>query len=71
MLSAIRLALRTVGHEQRLSTVDHLDELRTRMILSLVVVAVAFGVCFWQNGRLLHVINRPLAHQTQQQVRAG
>ena len=32
---------------------------------------VAFGFCFWQNHRLLHVIDRPLAHQTQEQVRAG
>ena len=35
------------------------------------MVAVAFGVCFWQNHRLLHLINTPLAHQTQQQVRDG
>ncbi|MBV8217995.1 MAG: twin-arginine translocase subunit TatC [Solirubrobacterales bacterium] len=60
-----------VGHEDTLSTVGHLDELRTRLIRSLVVIAVAFGVCFWQNNRLLHLINRPLAHQTQAQVRAG
>jgi sec-independent protein translocase protein TatC len=32
---------------------------------------VAFGLCFWQNDRLLHLINAPLAHQTQQQVRDG
>ena len=60
-----------VGHADRLSTVGHLDELRTRLILSLLAIAVAFGVCFWQNNRLLHVINRPLARQTQAQVRAG
>jgi sec-independent protein translocase protein TatC len=71
MLGAIRTALRTVGHEEQLSTVGHLDELRTRLIASLAVIAVAFGVCFWQNHRLLHVIDRPLAHQTQEQVRAG
>jgi sec-independent protein translocase protein TatC len=71
MLSAIRTAAGTVGPEDRLSTVGHLDELRTRLILSLVVIGVAFGFCFWQNNRLLHVINRPLARQTQAQVRAG
>ncbi len=71
MLRAIRTALQTVGHDEQLSTVGHLDELRTRLIASLVVIGVAFGVCFWQNHRLLHVIDRPLAHQTQEQVRAG
>lgn len=42
-----------------------------RLIVSLVAVAVAFGICFWQNHQLLHLINQPLAHNTQQQVRAG
>lgn len=71
MLRAIRAALKTVGYDERLSTVGHLDELRTRLIVSLAVVGVAFGACFWQNNRLLRVIDRPLAHQTQAQVRAG
>jgi sec-independent protein translocase protein TatC len=71
MLSAIRSTVRTIGHEDRLSTVGHLDELRTRLIASLVVLAVAFGFCFWQNHALLRLINAPLAHQTQAQVRAG
>jgi sec-independent protein translocase protein TatC len=71
MLSAIRSTIRTIGHEDRLSTVGHLDELRTRLIASLVVVAVAFGFCFWQNHALLRLIDSPLAHQTQAQVRAG
>ena len=35
------------------------------------MVAVAFGFCFWQNHALLHLIDSPLAHQTQQQVRDG
>jgi sec-independent protein translocase protein TatC len=64
-------ALRPVGHEDRLSVVGHLDELRTRLIVSALAVVVAFGVCFWQNHRLLHLIDSPLAHQTQQQVRDG
>jgi len=71
MLGVIRGSLRTVGHDQQLSAVDHLDELRSRLIVSLSVVLVAFGLCFWQNHRILHVINLPLAHQTQAQVRAG
>jgi sec-independent protein translocase protein TatC len=53
-------AIRTIGHEDHLSLVEHLEELRTRLIVSGVVLAVAFGVCLWQNHALLHLINRPL-----------
>lgn len=62
---------RPISHDARLSVVDHLDELRTRLIVSLIAVAVAFGICFWQNHELLHLVNQPLSNQTQQQVRAG
>jgi sec-independent protein translocase protein TatC len=62
---------RAVGHDERLSVVGHLDELRTRLIISLLALAVAFGLCFWQNSRVLRLIDLPLAHQTQEQVRAG
>jgi sec-independent protein translocase protein TatC len=68
---AVATSVRRVGHEQRLSLVDHLDELRTRLIVSLAALAVAFGFCLWQNHKLLHLINRPLSQQTQKQVRAG
>ena len=53
-------ALRPIGHEDRLSIVDHLDELRSRLIVSGIVLAIAFGVCFWQNNALLTVLNRAL-----------
>ena len=52
--------LRPIGHEDRLSIVDHLDELRTRLIICLAALSVAFAVCFWQNHALLDVLNRAL-----------
>jgi sec-independent protein translocase protein TatC len=64
-------ALRPIGHEDRLSLVDHLDELRSRLILSGVVLAIAFAVCLWQNHELLHIINKPLQAQTKKQVAKG
>ncbi len=64
-------AIRTIGHEDRLSLVEHLDELRTRLILSGAVLAVAFGFCLWQNHALLKIINHPLKTQTQKQVARG
>jgi sec-independent protein translocase protein TatC len=66
-----RSALRSISHDEQLSVVGHLDELRTRLLVSLAVVLVAFGFCFWQNHALLRLIDSPLAHQTQQQVRDG
>ena len=54
--------LRPIGHEDRLSIVDHLDELRSRLFVCLSVLLVAFGLCFWQNTRLIHVLNRALPH---------
>ena len=51
-------AIRTIGHEDRLSLVDHLDELRMRLIFSAVALAVAFGFCLWQNHALLGDLRR-------------
>src|SRR5580704_6696371 len=65
------VAVGSIGHEERLSVVEHLHELRGRLIISLAALAVAFGFCFWQNHALLNIINKPLAHETQKQVTAG
>ena len=54
--------LRPIGHDDRLSIVDHLDELRSRLIVCLAALLVAFAVCFWQNHALLDVLNRALPH---------
>ncbi len=54
--------LRPIGHDDRLSIVDHLDELRGRLIICLAALVVAFGLCFWQNQALLRIVNRALPH---------
>ena len=64
-------AIGNIGQEDRLSVVEHLDELRGRLIISIAALAVAFGFCMWQNHALLKIINKPLSHQTQKQVRDG
>ncbi len=64
-------AIRTIGHEDRLSLVDHLDELRTRLLVCGVALALAFGLCLWQNHVLLEWLTKPLSKQTQQQVLRG
>jgi sec-independent protein translocase protein TatC len=64
-------AIRSISHEDRLSLVDHLDELRTRLLVSAAVLVIAFGLCLWQNHTLLEVINKPLVQQTRKQVAEG
>jgi sec-independent protein translocase protein TatC len=64
-------AIRPISHEDRLSLVEHLEELRTRLIISAVVLAVVFGFCLWQNHELLHILNKPLQTQTKKQVAKG
>ena len=43
-----------------MTLVEHLDELRNRIIVSVAVLVVACGLCFWQNHLLLHIANQPL-----------
>jgi sec-independent protein translocase protein TatC len=54
------VARRPIGHDDRLTLVEHLDELRSRIVISIVAFAVALGLCFWQNHLLLKVVNHPL-----------
>lgn len=57
-------ALKPIGHEDRLTIVDHLDELRSRLIVCAATLAIAFAFCFWQNGALLDLLNKPLKEST-------
>lgn len=57
--------LRPVGHEDRLSLVDHLGELRTRLVVCVLALLVAFGIAFWQEDRVLEILNVPLAASSQ------
>jgi sec-independent protein translocase protein TatC len=52
--------MRPVSHEDQLTLVEHLDELRTRIVVCLLVLGVALGLCFWQNHLLLEIASGPL-----------
>src|SRR3954451_22256748 len=56
------LPLRAVAHGERLTVIQHLSELRARLLLSVAVLAVLFAGCLSQSRSLLHVLNAPLAH---------
>ena len=53
-------AFRHVGHEDRLSLVEHLTELRVRIVVCLVAFVAATGICMWQNHAVLKILNHPL-----------
>jgi len=61
-------AIRPIEHEARLPVLDHVGELRVRLMVALAAFAVAFGFAFWQNHAVLSLLDRPLAHAT---VHAG
>src|SRR3954465_5884298 len=52
--------LRPASFEDRFTLVEHLDELRTRIVVSISAFGAAFALCFWQNSRLLDIANAPL-----------
>jgi sec-independent protein translocase protein TatC len=53
--------LKPIAHEERLSLVEHLDELRTRVIICIIAFAITFGLCLWQDDLVLRIVNEPLA----------
>jgi sec-independent protein translocase protein TatC len=52
--------LKPIGHEDRLSLVEHLDELRTRIFIGLAAFAICFAFCLWQNDAILDALNKPI-----------
>ena len=57
--------IKPIDHEDRLSIVEHLDELRSRLIVCALVFVVSLGLCFWQNDLLLDIANDPLGSHRQ------
>src|SRR5918998_6660495 len=57
MATALR---KPVAHDDRLSLVEHLDELRSRIMICGAAFLLCVGLCFWQNDRILDIMNVPL-----------
>jgi sec-independent protein translocase protein TatC len=67
----VATAIRPVGYDDRLSVVEHLDELRNRLIISVGVLVVAFTLCLVFNHQLLSVVNHPLKETTEKRTQEG
>ena len=52
--------LRPIGHEDKLPLVDHLTELRKRLLICALTLVAAFTVCFWQNNAILDIVTQPV-----------
>src|SRR5215218_11117955 len=63
--------VKAVSHEDRLTLVEHLDELRSRLIVCIVVFGVALALCFWQNHLLLEIAQGPLPDDHDQLITFG
>jgi sec-independent protein translocase protein TatC len=63
--------VRPVSHEEHLTLVEHLDELRNRIIVCIAVFGVALALCFWQNHLLLEIASGPLPDAHKQLLTFG
>ena len=62
---------RAVQFDDRLTLVEHLDELRTRIIISLAAFGVAFALCFWQDELVLDIFNAALPANAPEPITLG
>jgi len=63
--------LRPIEHEARLTLVDHLGELRTRIMIAVGAFVLASGVCWWQNHLVLEIVYRPLPNNIPEPITFG
>jgi sec-independent protein translocase protein TatC len=56
----MRLLPRRLQHGEEATVVEHLGELRSRIVFCLLALAAAFAVTYAFHGTLLHWLNKPL-----------
>jgi sec-independent protein translocase protein TatC len=61
----VALIPRRLRHGEEATLVEHLDELRARLLIALAAIAAAFVFTYTFHGRLLEWLNRPLPDRLQ------
>jgi len=62
---------RRLRHGEEATLVEHLDELRTRLFVSLGALAIGFTIAFVFHHRLIHWLNGPLPDQIPKPITLG
>jgi sec-independent protein translocase protein TatC len=62
---------RRLRHGEEATLVEHLGELRARLIICLITITAAFAVTYAFHGRLLDWLNRPLPASKQPPITFG
>ena len=65
------MRLKRLQHGERAELVDHLGELRSRLVVSLLALAAGFAVAYAFHGRLLDWLNAPLPPEHRQPITLG
>ncbi|MBA3263311.1 MAG: twin-arginine translocase subunit TatC [Thermoleophilaceae bacterium] len=52
--------MKPIDHGEQLTVVDHLDELRSRLMVAGAAFLVAFGLTTWQSHLVIEILNAPL-----------
>jgi sec-independent protein translocase protein TatC len=58
--------IRRAKPDDELTLVEHLDELRTRLIVSISVLVVAVSICYYENHRIYHLLTSALPKGSRQ-----
>jgi sec-independent protein translocase protein TatC len=67
----MRLLPRRLAYGEEATLVEHLGELRARLVVSLVAVVACFSVTYGFRGHILHWLNAPLPDRLQKPVTFG
>ncbi len=57
--------VKPASFDDRLTLVEHLDELRSRIIFCAISLVIVMVLCFWQNHALLDIAGNPLPNDQQ------
>jgi sec-independent protein translocase protein TatC len=63
-IPGMRFRVRRVEHDEEVTVVEHLDELRNRLLVSLICLGVAFSVAFWRHEDIVRLLIRQVPKTT-------